>query len=663
MAEDLVQRGFIDFNRTLGPRVSTKKAKDLLSGFLQGAEGSEESLRGFVDRFPPSVKGKALELIDKYAGMRGAQPVETERVTDPVEFDKPFKAEVEFDPSRNTWYDNPYTMRYANNPKVQAFLQEKGDLLNRRGAYIASEGLKGNIEPFIKHQNWLAKQNILPSDAKSFSEYYAPFNSRYGKEVDLTGNFGMALHDLQSHAIPEAYMGIVDKSMPTGITGADESRASLLESFVGATPAAGLEEINLNIIDNTIAALKELNRVDPNSSYSRLSPVVQEVESRFGEQPYFHILSSTPTDVSAEADYLTKRYGRKVKEANLRTPYGTKLEIDPYQESFVSDTDKQKSVFDKYFEAAESRMPPRKPADVVSFLENAAKPYLQDQQTYNKLTLLNDLGSAYRPQRTETGEAATQAVRRVFDNTFFFADPVGSAAKGLQELTRGVRRTSSALLPGVADLIPSPEAIQTGYRQGPVEMGRQMAIEFVQGLPAAAASAGVLSTPLAAPLAPGVGAGLVGVAGTRALNEVVRQQTGEGVVPKLRQTIGTAPRTGVADRAAPVATNLQRAIGTPAVQNGKTVYWAGPDYGWQSGSSFNKVRDQVIARETIPATGVNRGSRPAVVPQIRPLNQAQRSEMQRRQNRNELQRRTDLARERFNPMRGEFGITEFFFGR
>lgn len=189
---------------------------------------------------------------------------------------------------------------------------------------------------------------------------------------------------------------------------------------------------------------------------------------------------------------------------------------------------------------------------------------------------------------------------------YYSVDPVVAATRGLAELGRGIRRVPAALAPGAADLIPSPEAIQTGYREGVLPMARQMGAEFVQSLPTAAASAAVLATPVAAPLAPGIGAGMVGVAGTRALNEVVRQQTGEGVVPKLRQVIGTAPRTGVA--------SPQR-----------------------------------------------RG--PAVTPQIRPLNQAQRAEMQRRQNRNELQRRVDLVRERFNPLRGEFGVTELLFGR
>lgn len=188
-------------------------------------------------------------------------------------------------------------------------------------------------------------------------------------------------------------------------------------------------------------------------------------------------------------------------------------------------------------------------------------------------------------------------------NYFFATDPLlGAPAKGVAEFGRALRRTPSALLPGAADLIPSPEAIQTGYAQGPVAMGKQMGKEFLQSLPTSIAAAGALATPLLAPLAPGIGAGLVGTAGARALNEVVRQETGEGIVPKLRQAIGTAPRTGVA-----------------------------------------------LPQRTTPAP---------LTQQIKPLTAAQRVQMQQRANRNELQRRVDRAREVFNPRKGEFGISE-----
>jgi hypothetical protein len=207
----------------------------------------------------------------------------------------------------------------------------------------------------------------------------------------------------------------------------------------------------------------------------------------------------------------------------------------------------------------------------------------------------------------DSGEVEVKQNRLPLSSKAYYSvDPVVAAAQGLGELGRGIRRTPAALAPGLADLIPSPEAVQTGFRQGPVAMGRQMGQEFVQSLPTAAATASILASPPVAPFAPGIGAAMVGTAGAKALNEVVRQQTGEGIVPKLRQAIGTEPRTGVA--------SPQR-----------------------------------------------RG--PAVTPQIRPLSADQRREMQRRQNRNELQRRGDLARERFNPLRGEFGLSELLFGR
>lgn len=192
-------------------------------------------------------------------------------------------------------------------------------------------------------------------------------------------------------------------------------------------------------------------------------------------------------------------------------------------------------------------------------------------------------------------------------NLFFASDPLSMAAAATPEVLRNVKRAPASLLPGVADLIPSPEAVRTGYRQGPVAMGKQMAQEFVQSLPTAAAAAGVLSTPLAAPLAPGIGVGLVGTAGARALNEVVRQETGEGIVPKLRQAIGTAPRTGIAS---PTSTKPR------------------------------------------PLTA-----------QVRALTAAQRAEMARQQNRNELQRRIELAQQRFNPSKLEFGLSELLRGR
>jgi hypothetical protein len=199
----------------------------------------------------------------------------------------------------------------------------------------------------------------------------------------------------------------------------------------------------------------------------------------------------------------------------------------------------------------------------------------------------------------------TQSREPLTAKAYYSTDPVSAAAQGAGEYVRALRRTPAALLPGAADLIPSPEAIQTGYREGLGPMAQQMGTEFVQSLPQAAAySAALAAVPV---LAPGVGAGMVGTAGARALNEVVRQETGEGIVPKLRQALGTAPRTGVAS---PARTGPQ------------------------------------------PLTA-----------QVRPLTQAQRTEQQRQQNRSELQRRLELAGQRWNPGKFEFGLSELLRGR
>ena len=90
---------------------------------------------------------------------------------------------------------------------------------------------------------------------------------------------------------------------------------------------------------------------------------------------------------------------------------------------------------------------------------------------------------------------------------------------------------------------------------------------------------------------------------------------------------------------------------------------AGPSYGWQSGSSFNKVRDQVIASQTRPAQRGQAAVRPAVLPTVVPQTSAQRRVAAQQANRNELQRRVDLAKSRFNPARGEFGLSELLRGR
>lgn len=171
----------------------------------------------------------------------------------------------------------------------------------------------------------------------------------------------------------------------------------------------------------------------------------------------------------------------------------------------------------------------------------------------------------------------------------------------LKDMGRGVYKHRAALLPGAADLIPSAVAVRRGYQEGPQALAQQVATDFVSGLPLSIPTAMALSTPVLAPIAPGIGGGLILKATGEALNEAVKQETGEGIVPKVRQFLGTEERTGVTNR--PVK------------------------------------------------------PRPYVTPRL-VANTDQRNPIVR-----EAQNRFGLARERFNPAKGEFGLSELLFGR
>jgi hypothetical protein len=234
---------------------------------------------------------------------------------------------------------------------------------------------------------------------------------------------------------------------------------------------------------------------------------------------------------------------------------------------------------------------------------------------------------------------------------YYQADPVTAGARGALEFGRAIRRTPSALLPGAADLIPSPEAIQTGFREGPLPMVRQMGREFAQGLPVSFATASTLALPTVLgnvplqlgvrALAPGIGAGMVTVAAARAANEAVKQQTGEGIVPKLRQVLGTEPRTGVADRnRAPLRATRSNPETQPIPRLIRTV----------------PQRERVeTERARLAQQASNRGvsGQPARIIPTRKMNPILR----------EIQNRLGLARSRFNLGAGEGGFTELFLGR
>jgi len=104
--------------------------------------------------------------------------------------------------------------------------------------------------------------------------------------------------------------------------------------------------------------------------------------------------------------------------------------------------------------------------------------------------------------------------------------------------------------------------------------------------------------------------------GITGANEFVKARTGESILSKTRQFLGTQPRTGIM---------------SPQLEE----------------------QTRQIAR-----------TRPAdFIPSIRAQTPQERAYIQSRQSENEFQRRSRLAAERFNPAKFEFGLSELLFGR
>lgn len=183
-------------------------------------------------------------------------------------------------------------------------------------------------------------------------------------------------------------------------------------------------------------------------------------------------------------------------------------------------------------------------------------------------------------------------------NRIDFTRPVITTESPVYKFRKGLK---GGIGIGAADLIPSPEAVRDLYAGQPLSALQRTGQNILQGLPLAAAVGGtVAAAPVLAPLAGAAGTALTLNALGAAGNEVVRQQTGEDVVSKLRQALGTAPRTGMASR--------------------------------------------------------SQAPRPYVQPrlvQTKPVNPVVQ----------QIQNRLGLAQSRFNPARGEFGLSEIFFGR
>ena len=115
-------------------------------------------------------------------------------------------------------------------------------------------------------------------------------------------------------------------------------------------------------------------------------------------------------------------------------------------------------------------------------------------------------------------------------------------------------RASRAALAGdtmsVLSALPSAEAIKAYGEQGFIPGIRQQAFDYAQGIPSMAVAGGLgyVAPMTTTTLLPGVAAGMGLAEGARSINELTRQTTGESLLSKTRQFLGTEPRTGYIER-------------------------------------------------------------------------------------------------------------------
>ena len=173
---------------------------------------------------------------------------------------------------------------------------------------------------------------------------------------------------------------------------------------------------------------------------------------------------------------------------------------------------------------------------------------------------------------------------------------------------------------GLADIFPSAETIRATATEGIGAGARQFAGEALMGLPVAA-GAGLVTqaVPAIAPVMPGVAGGFLLTEGARSLNELTRATTGETLLSKARQAIGTEERTGYSTPGSSlkeqIASEAARVDNPPVIQ--------------RAGTNPVRIRRGLVKDAPFP----------------------------------DLAHRLRLAGDRFNPSKLEFGLTERLFGR
>lgn len=138
--------------------------------------------------------------------------------------------------SPNIWYQKPYVERHGAGSEAREFLNKYLQEIKSKGKNIEAQAAVGNVEPFVQHMQSLNQQLSAPPVTMSAYDAAVNFANKYNlpsyqySDIDPKTYQQMLYHDAFQHAIPESYVGVVDKSLPNVLTAADEARATLQQT-------------------------------------------------------------------------------------------------------------------------------------------------------------------------------------------------------------------------------------------------------------------------------------------------------------------------------------------------------------------------------------------------------------------------------------------------
>lgn len=524
-------RAFQDFNRELGPRVSKRQTQALIGSYLDNPGTGRAALEEAFSKFPSQVQTKAGELLDRYAnGLMPATAPSSQGDARSLwlQLKSEYKDALWPDTSANAWRDRDYAPRYEGSKSIEDFLEAKKDLLERRGEYIQAQASKGNVEPYVRHNQWLRRQGVLPEGAKTVKGAAEDWLTASGFGEDI-GKYKGYPHEAFSHAFPDDYLGKVDKSLGKAISGADETRATMID----------------DLIDNEAFEESSGRGVDP-AIYERAtsrSPIVAKgVE-----------LTKGLNDITAESDALTENFIARAKEIQIKNKYGT-----DWDEGMSLPGEKEKNTYgepltirERFKEAAKQRYPESKAADIAGLYERGLLPYARDVDKSDRLSLRRQVEAGLREvDAAPPGSAGNSSFSvndlygRVYGNTFFNVDPLGAAVGGGARL---LKENLAGAATGLALSATAPEVVKSvdrgdyaGATRSVVkdtalgaltEAGARAALPLAQRVAPAAVRAVLPAFTAAGPVAAGVTLFSQGRDGS--LTDVVTRKAAN-VIPGLR---------------------------------------------------------------------------------------------------------------------------------